>query len=287
MRITNSLIIISFLVAGLALPAQAQEDSKYEAFNDRFRIYLGGFFPQVDSEIAINGSFQQPPALDVEDELGLEDSKGVAWGGFSWHISNRNSLEFEFFKLDRDGFVDVVGGNPIAVGDLLIESGTVDTAFDVSVSRVTYGFSVFRSERADFQLKAGLHLADISTALNLSGAVCDATQGQTSPCPGGSTGTEAEDVTAPLPHLGGAFSYAITPNIAASINLIGFSIELDDIEGSLIEADADITWHPWRHFGIGTGVRYFRTDVKSTGSDLNGKFKFEYFGPVVYLETTF
>jgi hypothetical protein len=119
----------------------------------------------------------------------------------------------------------------------------------------------------------------------LCGAVCEAPTSP--PCPPFSTGTEAEDVTAPLPHLGGAFSYAFMPNISASINLIGFAIELDDIEGSLIEADADITWYPWRHFGIGTGVRYFRTDVKSTGSDLNGKFKFEYFGPVVYLETTF
>jgi len=169
----------------------------------------------------------------------------------------------------------------------LIEDGTIDTAFDIAIGRLTYGFSVYRSERSDVQLKAGLHIADMSTALRLSGAICDAQQGETPPCPVDSTGTAAEDVTAPLPHFGGAWGYAIAPDWDLNLNLIGFAIELDNIDGSLVEFDADIQWSPWRHFGIGAGLRYFNANVKSKGSELNGEFDFEYFGPAVFIAGSF
>jgi hypothetical protein len=113
--------------------------------------------------------------------------------------------------------------------------------------------------------------------------------GETPPgCPLISSTVEAiGDVTAPVPHLGVAFSYAFTPTIAARLEVIGFAIELDNIDGSLIEFDADIGWNPWRHFGIGAGLRYFKVDVDANTTELNGEFKYEYFGPVVYIATTF
>ena len=44
---------------------------------------------------------------------------------------------------------------------------------------------------------------------------------------------------------------------------------------------------PWRNFGIDLGLRYFNVDVDSKGSDLNGAFEFEYFGPALYVAVTF
>ena len=276
------------LIIALMLPAQAQDDGKYARFDQRFRIYLGGFFPQTSSEISINGSVVNPPPIDVEDLLGVEDSSSVPWGGANWRISRRNSLEFEFFQLERDGFVNLIP-DPIEVGDLIIESGSINTTFDISLGRLTYGFSVVRKERMDIQLKAGLHLADFSTTMQLVGAVCDVSLGQMPPgCPGGQMPPdEGEDVTAPLPHFGGSFMYAITPTIAARFEVIGFALELDSIDGSLVEIDADIRWYPWKHWGFGAGLRYFNVDVESKGSELNGEFEFEYWGPALYVVSTF
>ena len=277
-----------FLIIAFVPPVQAQDDGKSERFDDRFRIYLGGFFPDVNSEITINGSIVKPPPIDVENLLGIENTSSVLWGGAAWHISRRNSLEMEFFSLDRDGFINLIP-DPIEVGDLIIESGSINTTFDISIGRLTYGFSVVRTDRMDIALKAGLHVADMSANLQLAGAVCDVSLGQMPPgCPGGQTPPdESEDITAPLPHFGGSFRYAITPTIGARFEVIGFAIELDNIDGSLVEIDADIAWYPWRHWGFGAGVRYFNVDVEAQGSELNGKFEFEYFGPAVYVVTTF
>ncbi len=288
MRRSIFFVTLVCLLTVLALPAQAQDDGIYDHFNDPFRVYVGGFFPSVETQIAINGSVVTPPPINVEDLLGVADSSSVAWAGAAWHISQRSSLEFEFFNLNRDGFINLVP-DPVEVGDLIIESGSINTAFDVSVGRLTYGYSIVRNERMDIQLKGGLHIADLSVALQLSGAVCDITMGEMLPgCPGGQTPpSESAEVTAPLPHFGGSFAYAITPTISANFEVIGFAIELDNIDGSLIEIDADIAWQPFRHFGFGVGLRYFNAKVESTGSGLNGKFDLEYFGPTVYVSATF
>ena len=283
----RSLILVLLLYLAANLPANAQEDGKYDSFNDRYRINVGGFFPSMSSKIAINGEAVSPPPIEIEDVLGVDDDNAVAWAGFQWRISQRNSLEFEYFQLKRDGFVNLVP-DPVEIGDLIIESGSINTAFDITVGRLTYGFSLVRNERMDVQIQGGLHIADMSVALQLSGAVCDVAMGEMSPCPTGQTPPlQSEDVTAPLPHFGGSFAYAFTPSIAARFQLIGFAIELDSIDGSLLEVDADISWQPWQNFGMGVGYRYFNADVESKGSELNGQFDLEYYGPIVYVSASF
>ena len=286
--LSKKLILLACSSLLFSLPAAAEND--YDQLNDPFRIYFGGFWPSVSSKININGDVLPPgPPISIEDQLGVEDSAETAWGGVQWRISQRNMLEFETFSLNRDGGVSGTFSPEIQVGDTFIESGAIATSFDNSVSRVTYGFSVKRSERSDLQLMAGLHIANIGVGLQLSGNVCDPTTVPTTPtgCPAATTGAEQESVTAPLPHFGVGYAYAFSPSVALRLKALAFAIEIDSIDGSILEADADLTWQPTRHFGAGIGVRYFNTNVKSTGSDLNGEFDYEYVGPVVYIQATF
>jgi hypothetical protein len=277
-----------FLFAGLVTPAVAQDNGEFARFNDPFRFYMGAFSPTLRSEVTINGDNVTPPPIDLEDALGVSDSDTVLWGGFQWIISQRNSIELEFFQLNRSGFVDLFP-DPVAVGDLIIESGSINSAFDLGVTRVTYGFSLKRSKRVNLRLKGGLHIANFSTGLQLQGAVCDVGLGQMPPgCPVAQTPPlESEDVTAPLPHFGVSYSYAINEKVEARFQVLAFAIEINNIDGSLLELDADIDWKPWRNFGFGLAFRYFDVNVEAKGSNLNGEFDLEYYGPAVYVAGSF
>ena len=268
----------------------ASADDDYGKFNSPFRVYLGGFWPEMNSEITINGDvLPEVPPIDVEDFLGVEDSKGIGWGGVSWHFAQRHSAEFEYFSLKRNGGTSGPFSPPIQVGDTFIEGGAINTSYNTSVTRLTYGFSVLRSERMDLQLKAGLHIANLEAGVQLAGLICDQTTGPMQPpgCPGAETRTAFEDVTAPLPHLGGSYTYIMTPSLAVNVQAMGFVVEIDSIDGSIAEITADVAWQPWQHVGFGASIRYFKTRVEAANSELNGKFEFEYLGPAVYVHATF
>ena len=144
-----------FLLSMLALSSQAWGQNLADPEN-RFRIYLGGFWPEIDSKIGINGQdFQPLPPIKVEDVLRVPSSKGAAWGGINWKISKRNALEFEYFSLNRGGGLTDTFSPPLEVRDLYIESGEIGTFYDTSITRLTYGYSLKSSERMDLQLKAG------------------------------------------------------------------------------------------------------------------------------------
>jgi hypothetical protein len=146
-----------------------------------------------------------------------------------------------------------------------------------------------RGERYDLQLKAGFHVASLDIAVQLSGSVCGPGTVPSVPpgCPLSSSGDDSESVSAPLPHFGVSYTYAFTPTVAMNLGLKGFAIELDKIDGSIIEVDADVAWQPWRNIGFGAGARYFKTEVDGKGSKLNGTIEFEYFGPMIYVQATF
>ena len=129
-----------------------------------------------------------------------------------------------------------------------------------------------RSERMDFQLKAGLHIAKLEAAGQSAGEMCGPMTVPSSPpdCPAAGSETASEEVTAPLPHFGASFAYAMTPSLALSFQAVGFAIEIDSIDGSILELDADIAWQPFENFGVGAGLRYFNTNIKAGNSELNG-----------------
>jgi len=286
----KQLLLVTLAMPGsIAVAAEASDDQTTAVLEQRFQLYLGGFFPNVSSEITINGEVLPPaPGVDFEEVLGIEDSKAVLWGGARWRISRRNSLEFEFFNLDRTGST-TVASEPIQIGDSVIQAGAeVDSTVDISLGRLTYGFAVYRTERAEVSLKAGLHLLDAKAGIQATGAVC--VDGEVPPnCSvfGSTPREESESISAPLPHIGASFIYGFTPELAMRLSAIGFAVDLDAVDGSILEVDADLMWNPWKNFGFGLGLRYFKTKVESEGSRLDGKFEFNYLGPTLYGAVTF
>ncbi|MGB5690437.1 MAG: hypothetical protein WBM45_14295 [Woeseiaceae bacterium] len=261
MRLFHPPFAYSVVALLMCLPAHSLAAESGTKPDHAWRVHVGGFVPSVDSTITINGETVTPPPLDIEDDLGVEDSKTVPWGGVSWNFARRHSLEIEYFRLNRDGsrgFVDEL----VEVGDYIVESGAISTTSKLGLARLTYGYHILERERSEIQIKGGLHIANFSAAFQLLGNVCDISMGESPPCLLiTSSVAESESVTAPLPHIGGSWLYEFTDQWAFRFQAIGFAVKLDSIDGSILELDADLTWQPWEHFGLGLGTRYFKVEV--------------------------
>jgi hypothetical protein len=283
-----------FIACGIAMilsvSSVAVADDYNPMLDDSWRVYVGAFQASVDSKLTISGDNLPPvPPFDVEDILGVDDSKLVGLAGVGWHFKRRHALELEVFSLNRNDTLSDTFDPPVQIGDFVIENGQLSTSYDTDIVRLTYAYSIMRGERYDFQLKAGIHVATLNVAVQLSGLVCGPETDPSVPpgCPPASSGDDSESVTAPLPHFGAAYTYAFTPTLAMNLGLKGFAIELDNIDGSIIEIDADVGWQPWKNIGFGAGARYFKAKVEGKGTELNGTVEFEYFGPMVFVQATF
>ena len=286
------LFALSVFAQGTALAESKGEDERYNhMLDDRFSLWIGGFFPKVESEIQLDSDLGGPgDTVSFENFLGLEDSKTTLWGGFRWRISRRNKLEFEFNNLNRSGSVSA-STDPIDIGGKTIAANAqIDTQFDLTLARLTYGFSVIRKQKHDFAVKAGFHIASTSLKIVAEGNIVDVNTGM-SVC--GSANCQAEpiesdDYTVPLPHFGLSYTYAFTPNWGLRAQALGFALKINDIKGAMTELDLDLHYQPWKHVGIGGGLRYWDLSIKDTGdSILQGEFEYKYWGPALYVLGSF
>jgi hypothetical protein len=283
-----------FVVGILFCPtvnAESGEPALHPAFDQKWRVWLGGFFPNFDTAVRVDSNMGSPgDGLDLESVLGLSDKKSTLWGGARWRVNRRNSLEIEFNNLRRSGS-NLQTLEDYQIGDYIIEAnGEIDTIFNVTLARITYGYSMIRNQRHNFSVKGGFHLARVDLSMDLTGDISDADTGDNlcTPSPCDVTLLDEVDFTFPLPHLGLAYGFAITPKFAFRTQALGFYVEISDIKGVLTEIDLDLQYQPWKHFGFGTGLRYFNITIDDKGDDLiRGRLEYEYYGPVLYVMGSF
>ena len=79
MLLSRKLVLVAFI--SMLFPLSVFAENSYGLINDKYKIYLGGFWPSLDSQINIVGDVAPPgPPISIEDTLGVDDSDGVAWG---------------------------------------------------------------------------------------------------------------------------------------------------------------------------------------------------------------
>lgn len=282
---------LAWVVTVLTLSSGALADVEVPMSDDSWRIYVGAFAVNASSEIRINAETRpvRTAKIRVEDVFGVDDGKWVGWGGIDWKIAERHLIELEVLTLHRSASELADFTPPIQLGDLYLESGQIATSYDTDVIRLTYNYAWHYSDRAFLHSKIGVHWARLKAGFTLRGMVCSPDTAPKTPpgCPPLGFGAISEDVSTPLLHIGLSYNHALTESVAFSVSAMGFALEVNDIEGGIVEFDADVGWQPFRHVGFGLGVRYFKTSVESKGSRLNGAFDFEYFGPVAFVQATF
>ena len=222
------------------------EQAGHPFAQDKWTFWAGGFFPNVSSEVRLDSHLGSPgDGVDLEDTLGLEDSKTVLWGGTRWRYLPLHHIELELSNLNRSGTNSAIT-DELDLGDETIRAGArIDTEFDLTVARVTYGYTFFRRPKHDLAVKAGFHVTNFSLNIRAFGDILNVDSGQTlcnpSPC---ETAIETDEFTIPLPHLGLAYVYGITPKLALRSQLLFFALKINDIKGTLSEVDFDLQYQP-------------------------------------------
>lgn len=195
-RILGSILACVLTVGSSQLAA---EESAYagSVLDDEFFLIVGGFFPSIDSSVQVDSSSGIPgTGLDFEDQLGLESSASSPYLYFRWRYHPVHRIELEYYRLLRDG--TRAAQAPFRIGDVTGDVGVgIQSKFDVTIARLTYGYDIFKEDKWEFGILAGAHVTSARASFAFSGNVTVDSFGSVS----GGVATEEADITFPLPHV--------------------------------------------------------------------------------------
>ena len=240
---------------------------------DRFYFGLGLYRPDFKTQVRVDDSVTgiSGTLLNLEQDLDLNDRKTQATIDAHFRFAKRHAIEFEYVKLSREdessvGFAIYYDGEVIGINE------DVTTTFKTEVTRLAYRFSFLNNENMELSAALGLHITDLTVGLNRNDDPED---------------PDFNDVTAPLPTLGGAFKYHFSENWTFHIRGEWLDIEIDNVNGKLTAGLADLTWYPFRNFGASLGYHIWDLDVKIEKDRLTGKIEYDYKGPKLTLNLRF
>ncbi len=256
----------------MSATALAEQDRipSHPALNDRFYIGAGVFAPKTSTEARLDSTLLGVGAsVDFERALGLQTNKSVPNFLARWRFTERWRVEAEYFELNRQGEKNLT--QDIQWGDAVFPVGaTVTSKFDFSDTRVSVGYSFFKSADKELGFALGAHVTRYDASMTSNGI-----------------GTQGGAVTAPLPVLSVYGQFALTDQWAIGGRLDRFSLTYDQYSGGITSMALDLLYQPLRHFGFGLGYRSMFVDFTSTNTTWTGQVTQSFQGPVLYANVSF
>ena len=267
----------------LAVPAVAADKAEWRDWplGQRLNFSLSGYRPRLDTKLTAAAGFDADNAIfgeiNFEDQLGLDKRETTMLVGLDWRVSKRNSLVFNYYRLDRaaigepsvtfrirvDGEDFVFGPGPGLIGE-------ARTNLDIKVYEVAYNYALLFDEKKRWTLGIGLSWQDIFLIIGTADDFADATD---------------VDVEAPLPTLNTAFSYAINDKWLLDLSLGWLDLKLDSdtdddqFEGKIFRWDAGVRWQTWQNAGFSLGWTQFDVRAQVLEENLGGRIDYKYRGP--------
>jgi len=261
-----------YLLAVFAPQAFAEESAipHHPALTDRFVIGVGAFIPKTSTSAQLNSTtLGAGTVIDFEQALGMETQKAVPDISVRYRISERWRLEAEYFELNRTGKRAL--DREIQWGDQVFPVNTqVNSVFDIADTRVSVGYSFFKTADKEVGASLGFHVVQYEASLTAA-----------------ATGTQDGDVLAPLPVASLYGQFALTDRWALGARLDRFSLSYDQYSGDISSMAVDLLYQPFRHLGFGLSYRSLFIDFKSETSKWTGKVDQSFQGPLLSVYGSF
>lgn len=265
------------LLLVLALPLSAQDSRLFPTFSITGSTGPSSFDTnaRIDPESIPGGETLEGTLINLETDLGLEDSRTLQRFSLQWRPFARHELAAMVFSAPREGLEQI--NREITFRDEVYPvSALVESEFNLDYASATYTYWVRRSDRDGLGLSLGV--AQISL---------DASVTATQPV-GSVTITETAETDVPVALIGAQGRIAFTNSLLGEASIATLPrVTIEDYTGSALTAAAKLEYRPVRWFGIGASYNYFRMDVDVEQTELSGTLDMTVQGPEVFVRLAF
>jgi hypothetical protein len=255
-------LVLCILCASLARLGAVDADTEPAEVSpwEKGSLQLGGFVATFRSELTFGLSGAKNGSINAEDRLGLDSSLTVFRVDALYRPgrSRRNQLDFTYGAYHRSG-------NATLSQDLTVDGETfpvgsqISTVFNFDLIRGTYSYAFVQNQWLRLGLGVGVYAVPLKYGLEvdtLNGAIS----------------VQGGDVTLPLPALALRTEVQLVSKLFLKANVDGMYLDISDFRGSLVDANLDLEYRPWKHFGFGLGYNFVdvHVETESTHSDYPG-----------------
>jgi len=243
---------------------------KPNVVEDKFRAEVMLLGVSYDTDLRIDPTLAMPGTLlNAEDDLGLDDSDLLALGEITLLPGERHLLRLSGFGMRRSA-QKIINRTIVFDDQTYLAGEQVDSTLNLTMLGLTYGYSIVKMQQLDIALTFGIQVVEVeANAVVRSRVVRDSESGVT-----------------PLPLAGVEGRYDFNERWSAELRLQYLSVEFDDIDGSVMDARAAVTWRMNPYLVFGLGYRNFGVEVDSRDLDTPGRVEANMAGPLLFMRAS-
>ena len=243
---------------------------KPHVIEDRFRVEVMTLSADLDTDLRVDPTLAtQGTLINAEDDLGLDDHKLMPLAELTLLPGERHLIRLSGFSLRRAAS-QAIDQTIVFDDQTYLPGERVDSTLNLTSFGLTYGYSIYKSQRLDVALSFGVQIVEVeANAVVRSRVVRDSETGVT---------------PLPLAGLEGRFDFNDRWSLEARVQYL--SVEFDEIDGSVLDARGALTWRMNPYLVFGLGYRQFDVKVDSRDTDDPGLFDMTMAGPVLFLRAS-
>ena len=269
-----ALLFVAFSFGSvLSLPAVAQSDV-HPYLTEKFSLDLGVFFPERRLTMSVDGPvIAAGEAIDFEESLGLKSSDDLFSLNFGWRFGEKWQLGAQYFG--SSGERGKVLQEDVEWNDITFGQGTgIVAGQEFQLIRTFFARKFRGSDQHEFGLGLGIHWLEVGAFIEGNAVVNGVPAGFR---------RESVSAKAPLPNIGGWYTYSISPKWAFRARLDWLSAKVGEYDGTLINASAGLNYQIFEHAGFGLSYNLFDLDVNINKRGWRGNVNTVYEGAFVHM----
>ncbi len=233
-----------------------------QPIDPRVELRADYFAANFDSSVRFDAiDFGIGTTLDLESDLGVEDSADILRAELALRTGNRSRLTVDYVAFDREG--SAVVGRQFRFGDFVFRADAdVTSATETRFAALGWRYALIKNPSSEFGFS--LSAAWVEIDASVSGLVV--VQGGPS-----FEVVESGDVEGPVPMLGlhGAWWLGDRFRLSAA----GRYLDIDDLDGwsgSALDLSARFDWFFLDNVGVGAGWASTEIEAENTEPDDDG-----------------
>ena len=256
----------------------------WSALDETYQLTIGTSVSDYDSKISINSRDDSiDKEIDFEDVLGLDNKVRLSWIKGVWHMGARHTLNLIYLPISRSS--SITSSNDIDVGGNVIKAGaSFATSVNTHVFDVEYIYSFYQRPDLEIGVTGGLYWMNSLVEVAAAGEII--LEGED--LPEFRTDYQANQrLIAPLPLLGIAAVYEISPQWRAKVNARYFDVTIGDIDGRILSLTLGTEYYFTKRLGLGASIASFDLSVQQNGVVFINSLQYEYVGLQAFMVMKF